>query len=84
MANESTALYLTITRVDGPVYDGEVASVTLPGAEGDMTILARHEALISPLRPGTIVVKRTDGTEETFDVVSGTVEVSNNQTIILL
>ena len=43
-------LKLTIARVDGPLFDGEVVSVTVPGASGEMTLLAEHAALISPLK----------------------------------
>jgi len=77
-------LHLTITRVDGPLFDGEAVSVTVPGVEGELTVLARHEAFISPLRPGTVTVRTPDGEAHAFEVESGTIEVSNNQATILL
>ena len=75
---------LTISRVDMPLFSDEVVSVTVPGAAGDMTLLANHSAIISPLRSGTIVIKKEDEEEETFTIESGTLEMSNNQATILV
>ena len=77
-------LKLTITRVDGPVFDGEVISVAVPGAAGDMELLAGHESIISPLHSGEVRVKKADGTSETFALKSGTLELSNNHATILI
>lgn len=81
---EHRLLKLTIARVDGPVFDGEVISVAVPGVAGDMELLAGHEALISPLREGEIRVKKTDSDIVAFKLNSGTLEVSNNHATILI
>ncbi len=81
---ESKQLNLTISRVDAPVFSGPVVSVTLPGSEGEMTLLADHTPLVSALRVGTITVRKADGTQEQFVVEKGTLEVSNNTVTILL
>lgn len=81
---ELKQLNLTISRVDAPVFSGHVVSVTLPGSEGEMTLLADHTPLVSALRAGTITVRKADGTQEQFRVESGTLEVSNNTVTILL
>lgn len=76
-------LNLTISKVDGPVFDGEVDSVRLPGIEGEMTILANHEPLISPLAEGKIVVV-ADGETKEFSIITGTLEISHNHATILI
>ena len=81
---EQRLLGLTITRVDGAVFEGEVLSVAVPGAAGDMELLAGHEALISPLRSGEVRVKKVDGTTESFALDFGTLEISNNHATILI
>jgi len=81
---EQRLLTLTITRVDGPVFDGDVISVAVPGAAGNMELLAGHEPLISPLKKGDIRIKKADGTTETHSVHSGTLEVSHNHATILI
>jgi len=83
MAEQKT-LDLTIARVDAPVFSGAVVSVTVPGSEGEMTLLADHAPLMSALRAGTITVRKEDGTNEEFAVTTGTLEVSKNQVTILL
>lgn len=77
-------LNLTISRVDMPVFDGEVLSVTVPGTAGEMTLLANHVPIISPLKAGTILIKRNDGEEESISIESGTLEMSNNHATILV
>ena len=81
---EQKLLKLTISRVDGPLFDGDVISVYVPGVAGDMQLLAEHEALISPLKKGQITIERSDKTIESFDIDSGTLEVSNNHATILI
>ena len=82
--SEIKTLNLNIARVDRSLFTGEVVSVTVPGSEGDMTLLADHTALMSVLRPGTLRIKKVDGTTEEFKVESGTLEVSKNSVTILL
>ena len=77
-------LHLTIARVDGPFFEGEVISVAVPGASGNMELLAGHEALISPLKRGEVRVKKSDGSIEAFAVESGTLEVSHNHATVLI
>ncbi len=81
---EKRLLKVTIARVDGPVFDGEVISVAVPGAAGDMELLARHEALISPLKSGEVRIKKADGTTDSFPVTTGTLEVSHNHATVLI
>lgn len=81
---EQRLLKLTVARVDGAVFDGEVLSVAVPGASGDMEILAGHEALISPLRSGEIRVKKIDGEVVSFPLERGTLEISSNHATILI
>lgn len=81
---EQKLLKLIISRVDGPVFSGDVVSVSVPGILGDMQILAHHEALISPLNKGTVSYERTEGSKETVAIESGTLEISNNQATILI
>lgn len=76
-------LQLTIARVDEPLFSGAVTSVTVPGLAGEMTLLAEHAPLISPLQAGTILL-RTPAGEEMFEITGGTLEISNNHATILV
>lgn len=75
--------HLTIAKVGENLFDAEAVSVALPGAEGDFTVLAGHEAFVTPLRAGTITVKGEQG-EQTYRIERGVAEVSSNQVTVLL
>jgi len=77
-------LNLTISRVDLPVFGGEVVSVTVPGTAGEMTLLANHAPIISPLKEGTILIKKESGEDESVSITSGTLELSDNHATILI
>ncbi len=81
---EHKLLKLTISKVDGPIFDGEVVSVTVPGVAGEMTILAQHTALISPLKKGTITYRGAENSTENIEIESGTLEISQNHATILI
>ncbi|HEY8966973.1 MAG TPA: ATP synthase F1 subunit epsilon [Candidatus Methylacidiphilales bacterium] len=50
----SATLHLEIVTPEGRAFAGDVASVTLPGAEGDLGILPQHSPLLAALRPGEL------------------------------
>lgn len=77
-------LLLTIASVAAPLFKGEVRSVTLPGAEGDITLMANHEAFVTILRPGTIVVREENGKVSEFKIEHGALEVADNHATVLL
>jgi F-type H+-transporting ATPase subunit epsilon len=77
-------LKFTISRVDEPIFDGEILSVTLPGIAGEMTILPQHTALISPLKKGIVSYKKADGEVARLEIESGTLEISQNHATVLV
>ena len=72
-----------IAKVGASVFEGEARSLSVPGSEGDMTILPHHTALITSLRQGVVVVRTDEQTLE-FPIQKGLVEISNNEVIVLL
>jgi len=76
--------HLTIARVGQNLFDGEAVSVTLPGEEGVFTVMANHEAFVTPLITGIASVETADGKREAFEIVKGIAEVSSNQATVLL
>jgi F-type H+-transporting ATPase subunit epsilon len=73
---------LTLVRPDALVFVGEVKQVDLPGAEGDMGVLAGHAPIVTILRPG-IVRAISDGQDEKFVVMGGVAEYSNEELTVL-
>jgi len=75
--------HVTVSKVDGALFAGEALSLTVPAADGELTILPRHEALITPLKSGQITV-RTEKGEEYIQVETGVCEISENKVTVLL
>jgi F-type H+-transporting ATPase subunit epsilon len=82
MTNQHT-FKLTISKVNEQLFSGEALSVNVPGTEGEMTILANHEPLITMLKKGVITV-RTDMELKTFTIEKGLLETSNGQVTVLV
>jgi F-type H+-transporting ATPase subunit epsilon len=76
-------MHVTLAKVHENIFSGDAVSITLPTAAGEVTILPKHEALVSTLKPGTITVRTTAGTQ-TFPVETGVLEVSSDQVTVLL
>ena len=53
MANERHTFSLSLTTPDGPVFDDEAEMVIVPGAAGEIGVLARHAPLIALLQAGS-------------------------------
>lgn len=76
---------LTIAGVGQTLFAGEATSVTLPGSEGVFTVLAGHEAFVTPLKEGSATVRTADNEEIILTIPAGGVaEVSNGQATVLL
>lgn len=72
-------MILKIISAQNVVFEGEAASVTLPGELGLFTVLPRHASLVSSLVPGKITYAPTDGGERRqVDVQGGIVDVDND------
>lgn len=59
-------------------FQDEVDSVTLPTADGEITILPQHIPLISITKPGEIMLRK-DGRPQHMVVMRGFVETSENR-----
>ena len=69
---------LEIATPEAIVYSDDVDMVTLPGVEGEMSILPQHVRLMTKLVPGEMIVRK-NGHDDFFAVGEGLVEVTNNR-----
>lgn len=69
---------LRIISATDIAFEGEVSSVTLPGAKGSFTVLPRHAALLSTLVKGTITYRTADSAEHTVETAGGLVDVDSD------
>lgn len=73
---------LEIVTPERRVYAEEVDAVALPGSEGELGILPHHAPLLSLLGAGELRVRK-DGTEETFAIVGGFVQVLPDKVVVM-
>ena len=69
-------LHFEFVSPETVLFSGDVDQVDLPGVEGDMGILAGHEAIVTALRPGIVTIHR-GGAREPVVVTGGFAEVSS-------
>ena len=77
------ALHFELVSPAKLLFSGDVASVNIPGTEGDMTIMPLHAPVLSTLRPGIVIVTKDGGTTEKIFVRGGFAEVNAKGLTIL-
>lgn len=58
------------------LVSGDVEQVLVPGAEGDMTVLAMHAPVLTTLRPGLLDISFPGGKSQRFFIRGGFAEVN--------
>ena len=81
---ELQTFHLVIASVGEARFDGAAVSATIPTTSGELTILAHHEPLVTPLKTGEITVRETGGESKKFPIEGGVLEVSDNRAVVLL
>lgn len=74
---------LEILTPDKTVFEGEVISVTVPGAAGSFEILKDHAPIISTLEDGKVIVRGGGKAENEFFIKGGVVEAIHNNIMVL-
>lgn len=65
------------------VLSTEARSVTVPGAEGYLTVLGEHAPLLTTLKPGFVTVIDVQGTSTSYFVAGGFADISDTGLTIL-
>lgn len=74
---------LSILTLEKELYTGEVESISVPGADGWLTILSNHIPLITPLTSGEIVVRQVSQ-ENRIEIEKGFLEVRPGSEAVIL
>lgn len=72
-----------IVSAEDEIFHGTVAMVVATGELGELGIAPRHAPLITRLKPGQVRVIKEDGSEETFYVSGGILEVQPQVVTVL-
>ena len=71
MASEARKFDLSLVTPDGPAFEGEVEMIIVPGAAGEIGVLARHAPLIATLKAGSTRVYLNRDTDEIREFATG-------------
>ena len=76
---------VSLVTPDGPVFEGEVEMLIVPGADGEIGVLARHAPLIAMLKAGStrVHVKRNGEVRE-FATGPGFFKVEQDRALALV
>ena len=79
----STSFRFELVSPERLLVSGEVEQVLVPGAEGDMTVLAHHAPLLTTLRPGLLDIGLPGGEHQRFFIRGGFAEIGPSGLTIL-
>jgi len=77
-------LKLEIVTPHGSIHNGEVSEVTLPGSEGEFTVLPKHASLLSLLDAGVVEFVDENSNRVSVMIDSGHVKVNEEKVTVLV
>lgn len=83
-------IHLTILNLKEKIFDGNVESITIPGEQGELTVLPNHVPIVTAIKSGAINAtvdksgRYEDEGHKYFESKGGIFEFSNNEATILL
>ena len=75
---------VSLVTPDGPAFEGEAEMLIVPGAAGEIGVLARHAPLVAMLQAGSTRVHTGDGNVQEFATGPGFFQVLENRAIALV
>jgi F-type H+-transporting ATPase subunit epsilon len=84
MADVRKTYDLSLVTPDGPVFEGEVEMVIVPGAAGEIGVLARHAPLVAMLKAGGVRVHVSEGQVQEYATGPGFFKVEQDRAIALV
>jgi len=86
VAEETRKFDLSLVTPDGPAFEGEVEMIVVPGAAGEIGVLARHAPLIATLKAGStrVYLNRAADDIREFATGAGFFKVETDRAIALV
>jgi len=75
---------VALVTPDGPVYEGDARMLIVPGAAGEIGVLARHAPLIATLKAGSTRVHLSDNEVLEFATGPGFFKVETDKALALV
>jgi F-type H+-transporting ATPase subunit epsilon len=84
VANEEARTFsLSLVTPEGAAFEGEAERLVVPGAAGEIGVLARHAPLVAMLKAGEIRV-RSGGEWQSFAAGPGYFKVQRDRALVLV
>lgn len=78
-------LHLEITSPQGMIFEGECHLAVIPATEGEIGVMASHEAFIASLKEGEVkIFDDQQNLLKSFNLESGFAEMQDHRLIILV
>ena len=71
MAESHPKFDVALVTPDGAAFDGEAEMVIVPGAAGEIGVLARHAPLVATLKAGSTRIYRDRASEDVLEFATG-------------
>ena len=85
MAEERRTLSVSLVTPEGAVFEGEAEMLIVPGAAGEIGVLARHAPLVAMLKAGSTRVHLRYGQEiQAFATGPGFFRVGEDRALVLV
>ena len=62
---------VSLVTPEGPAFEGEIEMLVVPGADGEIGVLARHAPLVALLKAGSTRVYKDRATEDVLEFATG-------------
>jgi F-type H+-transporting ATPase subunit epsilon len=83
MVDTTHTIHVDVVSAEESIFSGEARFVALPGEAGELGIYPRHTPLITRVKPGSVRIEKSDGSEEFVFVAGGILEVQPNRVTVL-
>ena len=84
MADARRTFAVSLVTPDGPVFEDEAQMLIVPGASGEIGVLARHAPLVAMLKAGSTRIHVTETEVREFATGAGFFKVEQDRAIALV
>ena len=78
-----STFHAQILTPEGPLFEGEVTGVKMPGELGSFEVKYNHAPIVSTLEEGSVLIRSKNEAEKNFRISGGFVEVNQNMLTLI-
>ena len=77
-------MHLVVLTPEEEIFHGEISRVKVPGEKGQFEVMKGHAPIVSSLGTGFISWQTDKGTQQSFHIEQGFIEVLNDEIALLV